>query len=141
MPNWLDRAASLPIEIQMLGLSAILGIGHIAWWAHFSRAQHGMWWVATARDEPRPPLKGLGGRVERAFRNYLETYPFFLAATTAVLSLDRLGPLSALGAQMYFWGRVAYLALYASGVPLIRSIAWNVGAFGILVMFAALGFP
>jgi uncharacterized MAPEG superfamily protein len=29
------------------------------------------------------------------------------------------------GAQLYFWGRLAYLPLYALGVFLVRSLAWN----------------
>ncbi len=42
-----------------------------------------------------------------------------------------------LGVQLYFWGRVAYLALYAGGVFLVRSLVWNVATAGIV--FVLLG--
>jgi uncharacterized MAPEG superfamily protein len=33
---------------------------------------------------------------------------------------------------------VVYLSLYASGVPLIRSLAWNVATVGIILILVAL---
>jgi uncharacterized MAPEG superfamily protein len=42
------------------------------------------------------------------------------------------------GAQLYFWGRLAYLPLYVSGVPLVRSLAWNVATFGIVLILLSL---
>jgi uncharacterized MAPEG superfamily protein len=42
------------------------------------------------------------------------------------------------GVQLYFWGRVAYLALYAAGVFLLRSLAWNVAALGIVLVLLSL---
>jgi uncharacterized MAPEG superfamily protein len=35
---------------------------------------------------------------------------------------------------MYLWARVAYLLLYALGVPLVRSLVWNVATIGIAVI-------
>jgi uncharacterized MAPEG superfamily protein len=42
------------------------------------------------------------------------------------------------GVQLYFWGRAAHLALYAAGVFLLRSVAWNVAASGILLVLLSL---
>jgi uncharacterized MAPEG superfamily protein len=42
------------------------------------------------------------------------------------------------GASLYFWARVLYLPLYAFGVPLFRSIVWNVAALGIALLLIAL---
>jgi len=42
------------------------------------------------------------------------------------------------GARLYFWARVAYVPLYAAGVPLIRSFVWNVATVGILLFVVAL---
>jgi uncharacterized MAPEG superfamily protein len=42
------------------------------------------------------------------------------------------------GAQLYFWARVLYVPLYAFGIPLIRSVAWNVAALGIILILLAL---
>jgi uncharacterized MAPEG superfamily protein len=42
------------------------------------------------------------------------------------------------GAQLYFWGRVVYLPLYASGVFLLRSLVWNVPTLGIILILLSL---
>lgn len=41
-------------------------------------------------------------------------------------------------AQFYFWGRVAYAMLYAAGLPLARSLVWNIPTIGTLMIVAAL---
>lgn len=41
------------------------------------------------------------------------------------------------GSLAYVSGRIAYTALYISGVPLIRSLFWNIAAFGMLAVLAA----
>jgi uncharacterized MAPEG superfamily protein len=44
-----------------------------------------------------------------------------------------------MGAQLYFWGRVAFLPLYAIGVPFLRTIAWTAASAGIaMVLLGAL---
>jgi uncharacterized MAPEG superfamily protein len=42
------------------------------------------------------------------------------------------------GAQLYFWGRVVYVPLYGFGVFLVRSLAWNVATFGIILILLSL---
>lgn len=45
--------------------------------------------------------------------------------------------LSALGVQIVFWSRVAYLPLYGFGIPYLRSLAWIAGLVGLgIVLFA-----
>jgi uncharacterized MAPEG superfamily protein len=41
--------------------------------------------LSTPRDAAVPPLTGVAGRVDRALRNLLETFPFFAAAALAVV--------------------------------------------------------
>ena len=41
------------------------------------------------------------------------------------------------GSIAYICGRIAYTILYISGVPLIRSLFWNIAAFGMLAVLAA----
>jgi uncharacterized MAPEG superfamily protein len=47
---------------------------------------------------------------------------------------------TALGSQLYLWGRVAYVPLLAFGVPLVRSLAWNVASIGMLLVGSTLVF-
>jgi uncharacterized MAPEG superfamily protein len=42
------------------------------------------------------------------------------------------------GAHLYFWGRLAYLPLYAFGIPVVRSLAWYLAIIGIGLIAAAL---
>ena len=84
------------------------------------------------------PLRGVAGRLDRALKNYLETFPLFAAVVLAAHVADRHSALTRWGAQLYFWGRVAYLPLYAAGIPLVRSLVWDVAAVGILLLLVAL---
>ncbi len=126
------------IELTMLVWSSLFGIIHLLVVAQFSRQQYGLKWIGSARDAPRPPMSGVGGRLERAYRNFLETFPYFVAAG-AVVSLGGAADwVSAWGAIAYFLGRLLYLPLYAAGVPVIRGLVWNIPTLGILAMFATL---
>ena len=40
--------------------------------------------------------------------------------------------------RLHFWARVAYVPLYAAGVPLVRSFVWNVETIGIVLLVATL---
>jgi len=122
----------MSIEIQMLAWSIALGLAHVLLGAGLMTRQRGMKWNASARDGEPKPLTGVAARVERATRNFLETFPFFAAAVLAVVVTERTGSESALGAQVYFWARLAYLPIYAAGIPYLRSLAWAVSLWGLL---------
>lgn len=71
----------MQMAITMLGWSVILGLVQIALAAVFSVAQRGLPWAVSARDEGKSPLTGVGGRLQRASSNFLETFPLFAFAT------------------------------------------------------------
>ena len=127
-------------ELTLLALSVVLGFVHIVLASHAASSQYGYRWNASARDEPMPPLKAVVGRLQRASHNFLETFPFFAAAVLMVHALGRESSLTWWGANLYFWSRVAYLPLYATGVFLARSLVWNVATLGIFLLLAALVF-
>jgi uncharacterized MAPEG superfamily protein len=126
------------VELTMLVASSLLGIVHLLVVAQFSRQQYGLKWVGSARDEPRPAMTGVGGRLERAYRNFLETFPYFVAAVAVVTISGHADRVSAWGAIAYFAGRLVYVLLYAAGVPVLRGLVWNIPLLGILAMFATL---
>jgi uncharacterized MAPEG superfamily protein len=125
---------------ELLGLvtAAALGLVHIVLASQSASLQRGYRWTAGPRDEDVPPLSGVAGRLARANANYLETFPFFAAATVAVLAIGTPSPWSKCGVILYITGRIAYLLLYAFGVVLIRSIVWNVATAGIIAIYIAL---
>jgi len=126
------------IEITGLCIGVLLGLVHIVLASHSASRQRGYRWTAGARDEVLPPLGGVAGRLERASRNYLETFPFFAALVLAVLTVHATGEMSKWGVVAYLVGRSLYLPLYASGAFLVRSLVWNVATGGIVLLLIAL---
>ena len=128
----------MTVELKMLILSVVLGIIQIVAASHAASLQRGYRWTASPRDEKVPPLRGVAGRLDRALRNFVETFPLFATVVLVAHVSDTHNSLTVLGAQLYFWGRLAYVLLYAAGVPVIRSLVWNVATLGILLLVAAL---
>jgi uncharacterized MAPEG superfamily protein len=122
------------VEMQMLWLSIALGIVQLLLAVMFSLAARGLPWGAGARDEAAPPMGKLGARIERAFKNYLETFVFFAAAVLMANALGKHTAMSALGAQIYFWSRVAYVPTYAAGIPFLRTLLWIASIVGIAMV-------
>lgn len=101
-------------------------------------AELGAKWNAGPRDGEAPPPGKLAGRLKRAQDNLFETLPLFIAAVLMAEVAGKTGELSALGAHLYFFGRLAYLPIYALGVPYVRSLVWMVAAAGLVMVIAAL---
>ena len=128
----------MSVELRMLTLSVVLGIVQIVAASHAASLQRGYRWTASPRDEEVEPLVGVAGRLERALRNFSETFPLFVAVVLAAELSGTHDALTEWGSRLYFWGRVAYVALYAAGVPLLRSLVWNVATNGIALVVVAL---
>ena len=128
----------MDIELHMLVWSVVLGLVHIVTASHAASLQHGYRWTASARDQKGAPLIGVAGRLDRALRNFSETFPLFAALVFAAHAVGRHNALTESGAVLYFVARLAYLPLYALGVPLVRSLVWNVAALGMTLMLVAL---
>lgn len=125
-------------ELQMLAWAIVLGLVHLMLDAAMKTSERGLAWNASARDAEAKPLGPVAGRVNRAWQNFLETFPMFAAAVLAVVAAGRTGDQAALGAQLYVWARVAYIPTYAAGIPYVRSLIWGVSLAGIVLVLAAL---
>ena len=128
----------MSVELRMLALSVVLGMVQIVAASHAASLQRGYRWTASPRDEKVEPLRGVAGRLDRALRNFVETFPLFAAVVLAAHVANTHDALTEWGARLYFWGRLAYVLLYAAGVPLIRSLVWNVATIGIALIVGAL---
>ena len=131
----------MTIELYALCLSVVVGLIHIVLASHAASLQRGYRWTASARDESLPPLAGIAGRLARALSNFLETFPFFAALVLAAHVTGSNGALSKWGVILYVAGRIVYLPLYAFGIYLVRSLAWNVATAGIFLLLASVLFP
>jgi uncharacterized MAPEG superfamily protein len=126
------------IELKMLALGIVLGLVQVVLSAQSKNLQHGYRWAAGPRDEPRPQLTGIAGRLELALGNFVETFPLFAAAVFLAHAAGRHDWMTIFGSQLYFWARVAYVPLYVFGVVLVRSLAWNVATLGIVLILVSL---
>src|SRR5881392_1390165 len=131
----------MSFELAMFAAGCVLCLVQIIISSHAASLQRGYRWTASSRDAEVPPLTGVAGRIERAFRNFLETFPVFVAAVLLVHVLGRESALSEWGAGLYFSARLVYLLLYAAGVPLLRSLIWNIAFAGIVLLLLASIWP
>jgi uncharacterized MAPEG superfamily protein len=129
---------AMTLELKMLAFSIVLGLVQIALASHAASLQRGYVWTASSRDEAVPSLTGVAGRLARALQNFVETFPMFAAAILITNVAATHNWMTEWGAQLYFWGRVIYLALYAAGVFLLRSLAWNIATLGIVLVLLSL---
>ena len=86
-------------------------------------------------------MSKVAGRLERASRNFMETFPFFAAAVIVATLAGRHNWATLWGAQLYVAARIIYLPLYAFGVPGLRTLVWLVATLGIILIVAALFWP
>lgn len=127
----------MAFELQMLAAAVLIGLVHLLWAAAAAQPQRGLKWNTGPRDEP-VVLTGVAGRLERAFANFRETFPFFVALVLVDYLGGRLGELTSLGALIFVAARAVYIPLYAFGVPYVRSLTWVASMVGIFMLLAAL---
>ena len=125
------------VEMQMLWLSAALGLVQILIVVVCSGLAGRTAWALGPRDEAGPPFGKVGARLERALKNFLETFVLFAAVVLMAQALGRHTSMSALGAQLFFWTRLAYVPAYAAGIPMLRTLIWTVGFVGIVLVLLA----
>ncbi|WP_376704794.1 MAPEG family protein [Mesorhizobium sp. ISC25] len=131
----------MSFELAMLVASCVLCLIQVIIASHAASLQRGYRWTASSRDAEVSPLTGIAGRLDRALRNFLETFPVFVTAVFLVHVLGRESALSEWGAGLYFSARLVYLPLYATGVFLLRSLIWNVAFAGIALLLLASVWP
>ena len=121
----------MAVELTILAWSMVLLLVHIFAAAHFKTKQYGPRWNMGARDEKLPPLHPLAGRLTRAQANFQETLPIAIVALIGVVLAGRTSDTTALGAWIWLGARLAYLPVYALGIPMIRTLIFLVSMIGL----------
>ena len=135
------RLAGMSVEMTMLMLSVVLGLLQLLIASRSANSQRGIRWNVSARDEPPPPVRPMAGRLERAYRNFMETFPFFAAVVLAAALLGRHNWATVWGAQAYLAARILYVPLYAAGVPIVRTLVWIAATLSIILILVAILWP
>lgn len=127
----------ISFELGVLAAATVWGFLQLIVAAQAANVQYGLRWGAGPRDHEMPPLKPIPGRINRNFRNYMETFPFFAVAVLIAHAAGIHDALTQWGSIAYLGGRIVYTLLYITGVPVIRSVFWNVASLGMLAVLAA----
>jgi uncharacterized MAPEG superfamily protein len=85
--------------------------------------------------EGLPEMTGWAGRAQRAHRNMLENLVLFAILVFAAQLSGKANAVTALGAAIFFWARVAHAVLYIAGIPWLRTAAWGVSIIGLFMIF------
>lgn len=124
-------------ELTMLVWSAALLLVLILIQATAGISAQGLMPMAGPRDGLPQPT-GFQARTLRVVDNHREGLtlfaPLIIVAALAHVSTSW----TVLGAELFFWGRLAHAVLYLAGVPMVRPLAWGVGLAGTIMVLIAL---
>ena len=121
----------MSIELKLLIGSTALALIQMVVAVVAAIAQVGLLPLVGNREN-LPTLEGWAGRAQRAHRNMLESLVIFAPLVLVAQFTGKANGATALGAELFFWGRLAYAPVYVVGVPWLRSSLWGVSFIGLL---------
>jgi uncharacterized MAPEG superfamily protein len=92
--------------------------------------------MAGPRDN-LPPPKPFQARTKRVVDNHREGLTIFAPLILAAACAHISDAWTVLGAQLFFWSRLAHAILYLAGAPMVRPLAYAVGVAGIFMVLLA----
>lgn len=126
----------MSFELYCLAFSVVLGLVYLSTQTFFRKAELGVRYDVGARDAGREVSGVLAGRADRAYRNFLETFPLFVAVVALTELSGGTDWITQTGAAIYVSGRIVYLPLYLSGTPWLRTFSWNIATVGLALVLA-----
>jgi uncharacterized MAPEG superfamily protein len=124
-------------ELTLLVWSVVLAFVQVLIAVQGAMMQVGLPALAGNR-ESLPEITGWAGRAQRAQRNMVENLVVFAALVLVAVVAGKTNDMTLLGAQIFFWARVAYAAVYIAGIPWLRTGVWFVSVIGMILIFAQL---
>jgi len=94
--------------------------------------------MLAGNREGLAPCTGWAGRAQRAHHNMLESLVLFAALVLMAVVSGKANATTLLGAQLFFWARLAYAFVYLAGIPWLRTAVWLVSVIGLLLIFVQL---
>ncbi len=93
--------------------------------------------MANARDNLKPPTV-IQARMKRLTDNFRENLWFFTPLILIAAISNISNQWTVLGAQLFFWSRLAHAIWYAFGWPIVRPLFWLAGVIACVLIFLAL---
>lgn len=116
-------------ELTLLLWSTILAFVLIMIPAGMGIKENGGLAQAGPRDNlPEPSV--LRKRATRLSENMLENMVLFAALVLTANAAGVSNDMTVLGAQIFFYGRVAHAVIYLTGLPIVRPLAWLASVIG-----------
>lgn len=84
--------------------------------------------------EDLPVIGGWAGRAKRAHLNMIENLVLFAALVLIAVAAGKANATTAMGATIFFWGRLAYAIIYVAGIAWLRTVAWFVSVIGMAII-------
>jgi len=120
-------------DLKYLLFSVILTFGQMLVAAVGANSAVGLPTLAGNR-EGLPEIKGWAGRAKRAHLNMVENMVLFAALVLIAVVAGKANAMTAMGAAIFFWGRVAYAVIYVAGIAWLRTLAWFVSVIGMVLI-------
>jgi uncharacterized MAPEG superfamily protein len=124
-------------ELMLLVWATLLAVVQAVVAVQGAMMQVGLPTLAGNR-EGLPEIKGWGGRAARAHRNMIENLVLFAALVLVAVAAEKTNSTTLLGAQIFFWARLAYAVVYVAGIPWLRTGVWAVSVVGLAMIFLQL---
>jgi uncharacterized MAPEG superfamily protein len=119
---WTAILCLLMPTVYLMGRSAVPG---------------GVAWAFGNRDAPIR-LPAWAERGQRAHLNLIENLAPFAIFVLVAHVAGKANATTALGATIFFWGRVAHLAVYVAGIVYLRTVVFFVAALGEIMIITQL---
>jgi len=84
--------------------------------------------------EKLPEITGWAGRAKRAHLNMIENLVLFAALVLIAAAAGKANAMTAMGAMIFFWARLAYAVIYLAGIAWLRTVAWFVSVIGMALI-------
>jgi len=120
-------------DLYFLLMSTILCFVQMLIAATGANTQVGLPALAGNR-EGLPDIVGWPGRARRAHLNMIENLLLFAALVLIAAVAGKANATTAMGAMIFFWGRLAYALIYLIGIPWLRTLAWLVSVIGMAMI-------
>src|SRR5688572_23520031 len=120
-------------EMLLLLWAVVLTFVQVLIAAQGAFMQVGLQPLAGNRDN-LPAIAGWAGRARRAHLNMVENMVLFVPLVFLVIAAGKSNQWTVLGAELFFWGRLAYALIYLAGFPWVRTVAWFVSVAGMVLM-------
>ena len=94
------------------------------------------WGLGNREEDFRFPA--WAGRAERAHRNLVENLAPFAILVLVAHVAGRANATTALGATLFFWGRVLHALTYIAGIPYLRTAVFGLSIVGEIMILLQL---